>query len=1199
MAKKCTYADSVTDNVRVEARDQESKIILAMEHYIGKINPMGDHVKIRLNKSKIKLENLKAMLADNKKKLQDTNITSKDKLDLKNRKKDLDKFIQVELRYQKYLKGQAKESKKHDKYKKKIFNLVLKRLSDLAVKHNMDINPEAYLMVLRHHMDQMGYRMSFLNPEIGKHTETPVANMNQMPTHQLVGMFNHLNKIFTAQESGNPLIAPKKKGIANKIKNIWPRIRSNYADSMQDPAIAMLLYDGSLKALDVVLKSQQVIDSAYHDEIKYTNKIKDLYSKLETFVDEQLHNNNEYFGVNEEDYATGRDGLIIPSEEEKKRQKSFENVVALLDEVMNGQVRRIAPSKFTYDANGSVQEKEDFKNYKNIINHIIKNKFWGNKLGRLTHKVQLGNQEVFYIMIPVGRLDYKAYLLPTEMQDNGYPMPLFPNNPKYLKFMAEHQDAFEKKMSSKWYRSDLWQQYKGRNKKTKKTVWENGWSDFVPYDVPNNIVGNPKNEHHATIRTLVGEFDSILEEVYNEVTMRTEKHNQSLTDSVNKITKGDHTKLGYFDKKGLTDMIQKSTEATGIYFNIYQDEDGNIFTENSLMGRIQENFFPRMYENHNYIAQLLHGADGIEQAMEMMQQEINSINIKLKDPDLTTSQMSVLINEKDIIKNELAKMPADRDMFVEKFDRALGRVPDNKIKPMSIDKKQRHGKARTRFMDPTQRRKDGMVMVNYIHDMYHTINFNELKGSLLESLPFLPKDVAEYVIDHVSAASGFTNSQAKFMGSDLNNKVWADRINKILRKRGIKEVTPDMMQNALKIYNTTISASVLRSTSSLSNNMQRSNYYIWERFDVVRKAVELAETDRGREIAENAGVLDLIQSLSDALLGGLSGDSRMTDGIAPLRDIALLRGNKDSFMHKSKWYDNFIKDHLVKIQERGGTEAELAEQVLLIKENLWETAHKLEAGRLKEDDLKRMYQLFAGKGLKMSWLRRFARWGLSWHFNPAKKLFTFTGVEEQMRKESAVIGAMLAVELGHVPKSWSDKNDIYMHPEAVRMARIVTYQHMFGMSTQFLPKMFRGTGKLVFQYKQYPYKQMINDYRIYKNVMASLDKDSTKMERFRELLSRPFRRGKDINDPDMNRAIKHLIWRGSMTISAISTFYIPIVYEMGKIGTALARRAGLMSANPMKRGLESPLFAIPLRAFKTLEYVEYFEFPLITGDLSL
>ena len=71
--------------------------------------------------------------------------------------------------------------------------------------------------------------------------------------------------------------------------------------------------------------------------------------------------------------------------------------------------------------------------------------------------------------------------------------------------------------------------------------------------------------------------------------------------------------------------------------------------------------------------------------------------------------MSVLINEKDIIKNELAKMPADRDMFVEKFDRALGRVPDNKIKPMSIDKKQRHGKARTRFMDPTQRRKDGMV----------------------------------------------------------------------------------------------------------------------------------------------------------------------------------------------------------------------------------------------------------------------------------------------------------------------------------------------------------------------------------------------------------------------------------------------------------------------------------------------------------
>jgi len=96
----------------------------------------------------------------------------------------------------------------------------------------------------------------------------------------------------------------------------------------------------------------------------------------------------------------------------------------------------------------------------------------------------------------------------------------------------------------------------------------------------------------------------------------------------------------------------------------------------------------------------------------------------------------------------------------------------------------------------------------------------------------------------------------------------------------------------------------------------------------------------------------------------------------------------------------------------------------------------------------------------------------------ADKLLTFSGAEETMRRWTAVHGAVLAKKLGMIPQEVIDDPmafgyaSEYLHPNALKMARILNNVTMFGLSPQFLPQMFRGgTGTLLFKFKPYQWHQ--------------------------------------------------------------------------------------------------------------------------------
>ena len=97
----------------------------------------------------------------------------------------------------------------------------------------------------------------------------------------------------------------------------------------------------------------------------------------------------------------------------------------------------------------------------------------------------------------------------------------------------------------------------------------------------------------------------------------------------------------------------------------------------------------------------------------------------------------------------------------------------------------------------------------------------------------------------------------------------------------------------------------------------------------------------------------------------------------------------------------------------------------------------------------------------------------------ADKLLSFTGAEVKMREEAALMGANLAWQNGLIPEAELDDYDSpLLHPLALNAGREMVYATMFGMSQQFLSKMFRGAiGQTLWKFKPYQWHQMRAEWK--------------------------------------------------------------------------------------------------------------------------
>ena len=184
--------------------------------------------------------------------------------------------------------------------------------------------------------------------------------------------------------------------------------------------------------------------------------------------------------------------------------------------------------------------------------------------------------------------------------------------------------------------------------------------------------------------------------------------------------------------------------------------------------------------------------------------------------------------------------------------------------------------------------------------------------------------------------------------------------------------------------------------------------------------------------------------------------------------------------------------------ERGSFDTSDAAMSLFL-ETQWETAHHLAEGTFTERERKAIRAKLK-KSTMSGIANKFLHFGLSGgiFYGAFKKsdalarAFAFMPVEREMRKETAVIGALMAVSNMKTEDGWIEYEaetgkSRYSHPEVLAFSRQVVNATMFGMSPQFQNKALRGNiGKTVFKFKSYQAQQLRTELRVYQSWKDSL-----------------------------------------------------------------------------------------------------------------
>ncbi|MBU1621743.1 MAG: hypothetical protein KJ604_19995, partial [Gammaproteobacteria bacterium] len=337
-------------------------------------------------------------------------------------------------------------------------------------------------------------------------------------------------------------------------------------------------------------------------------------------------------------------------------------------------------------------------------------------------------------------------------------------------------------------------------------------------------------------------------------------------------------------------------------------------------------------------------------------------------------------------------------------------------------------------------------------------------------------------------------------------------------------------------------------------------------------------------LIEETGVLDPLRAFTDALTAGMPTVSADFDFILPYADIyKLVKLSRAEFSRNDDKFDRMIENHL---KRRSLKQQADIKAIKNIKEKIYDIVHS-EVPSNPEEIARYKSQLKNLKlGLTEDYINRLVAWKLNWQFFGFSGL-TMGGSERNMRSEVAIEGMLRAEEDGMIPEFDSRGQRLtginrYRHPNAIRMARLYVYNTMFGMSSQFLPKMFRGAvGKFALQFKSYQYHQLLHDWKYFQNFVASEEKTNPLFTagnlsiRLTNELGRMLGGRKlgisSKSDITANRLLQFILSRGTASVLSVGMFYIP------KAGFIIRKVTGEFGFRGV-RGLESPVFAYPMRA---------------------
>jgi len=564
----------------------------------------------------------------------------------------------------------------------------------------------------------------------------------------------------------------------------------------------------------------------------------------------------------------------------------------------------------------------------------------------------------------------------------------------------------------------------------------------------------------------------------------------------------------------------------GLEVSMFVNKDGALVSGTSVMSEIQEYYDFHQYDTQEYEERLEELSEALRGKFDATNKAIDKHKVRLIEDEITQKEYDNLEEE---LKGEAAELRESMDEVILLLESlGLGKADPEILSKQLQAHKAIFAKHRTQLMNPLKRKLGSDIVVNYIQTGFGTLLKNDIKGQFLNLYPTLGNkngnDVGAWLLNRVKLSLG----DVRFEGAPVNYETVANAWNKIKTMGGRNSVPLDAedIHKMSVMFNMFSNANLLGMKSAITNLSQQLNLAIQYDFNIMMEAKNIlseeARNENGDrvnvadEIAKRAGVIDFLDAFNEFLAGGLGNNNKDAwNFLLNYKDLyRLFRFDKKGLFRKKETLVNLKKsgmiDDMLRRMSGMGSNADidyLRKMYVDILEELMKPVPKdkkafdLDLIRLKKKARK------LNSSLKMESINRLAAWKLKYQ-DPAGAMPTFTHAETEMRRLTAVIGALMARKLGQTKDaknapSATSMEALFMSENALVFARNAVNNTMFGMSPSYLPFMFAGLGRNIFQYKSYSYNQFQFEKRIWQNYWNSLEDDTSALRGSGRLLN-PF-----------------------------------------------------------------------------------------------
>ena len=740
--------------------------------------------------------------------------------------------------------------------------------------------------------------------------------------------------------------------------------------------------------------------------------------------------------------------------------------------------------------------------------------------------------------------------------------------------------ALEDIIPEGWYKAQGWDLFQRRRllgrKKDKSPIYSD-MGNYRAYHRFNERVRVPR-ELESHLWDAVQERRGINKDFWRE-SNKWIKRIRGRLEAMSRRLEKKMTNEGYTDEE-IGALLDEAMSVGGYRTNVYRDPNtGVIKTTLDFIEPKASNYDPNQFYEGDY-------EDEAGQRLDDAKEVIGIIEEELEEDDYDSAET------RDAVEADLAEWKAV-EFGIERTLRRIAGAPISSMEsPEDIDiiNKPVHFKHIGTMMDHTKRREDAQVDNNYFDRTITALQMNEIKVQLLQSLLYTTdnKTLSDYLIRMTKVAFGESN----YKSDVIDNEGMANFLNKIIPKAiregrlgENKDYTPDDVQFYTTFNNLIYTSKFLNWWSALQNNFQRLNVFVHFGWEISKESFKLNDPKhpqykKFREAVEETGVLELLSAFNEMLMGMHSADPTF-------RDLAMVRRKEAlAFLNLSR--RKFIDgkgmkniDYAIRRASGLGVGQQDLVRFKRLKGLYWDivSPNSTMDKALVEDRLKKIM-----RGISKSQLRRAAFFTLKWFPPPIKAgqgYLTFSGVEENLRAETAIAAMLVADRMGYLPKG----EGRFTSPEAISIGRNAVYNLQFGMSPQFHTTAFGGPMKGVMQFKGYTYFQHLHDKKIVENMINSTRGQSLGdiSHRAMDALQRLGQKGKRRHKGDIELAKMARFASTRVIASGLGVFvqfFKSPAYQAAKFLKQVSN-VGMLTGRPlgtMFRGGESPVLGLIFRA---------------------